>query len=70
MGPIVIEALRFSVRTQNCLTQHALKPVRTVRQLVNCSEAALATIPYAGPTVVEEIRGKLAQHGLRLKGEA
>jgi DNA-directed RNA polymerase alpha subunit len=65
-----IEALRFSVRTQNCLTRHALKPARTVRQLVNCSEASLRAIPNSGPLVVAEIRQKLARHGLRLRGEA
>jgi transcriptional regulator with XRE-family HTH domain len=64
-----IEALGFSVRTRNCLTQHAAKPVRTIRQLVKCSEATLTAIPRSGLLVVEEIRQALARHGLRLKGE-
>ena len=64
-----IETLGLSVRAQNCLTVHARKPIHTIRQLVSCSETALAAIPHCGLTVVEEVRHKLAQHGLRLKGE-
>jgi DNA-directed RNA polymerase alpha subunit len=63
-----VESLGLSVRAQDCLTQ-ASKPLRTVRQLVNCSEAMLTAIPNSGLLVVEEIRQKLAQHRLRLKGE-
>jgi transcriptional regulator with XRE-family HTH domain len=64
-----IERLGLSVRAHTCLTVYARKPVRTVRQLASCSEAMLAAIPNSGPTVVEQIRCALAQHGLRLKGE-
>jgi DNA-directed RNA polymerase alpha subunit len=64
-----IETLDLSVRTHNCLTRRASKPIRTIGQLVHCSEAVLSAIPKSGLTVVEEIRAKLAQYGLRLKGE-
>jgi DNA-directed RNA polymerase alpha subunit len=63
-----VEILGLSVRTQNCLTQQASRPIRTIRQLVRCSEDVVTAIPNSGPTVVTEIREKLAQHGLRLKG--
>ena len=58
-----VEILGLSVRTQNCLTQQASRPIRTIRQLTICSEDVVAAIPNSGPTVVKEIREKLAQHG-------
>jgi DNA-directed RNA polymerase alpha subunit len=64
-----VEILGLSVRTQNCLTQQASRPIRTVRQLVSCSEEMAATIPNSGPNVLKEIREKLAQHGLRLRAK-
>jgi transcriptional regulator with XRE-family HTH domain len=64
-----VETLNLSVRATNCLTQYAPKPIRTIRQLVRCTAASLVDIPKSGPTVVAEVRQRLAENGLRLKGE-
>jgi transcriptional regulator with XRE-family HTH domain len=64
-----VESLGLSVRAQHCLTQHPSKPICTVRQLINCSEASLAAFPNSGPLVVEEVRGILARHGFRLRDQ-
>jgi DNA-directed RNA polymerase alpha subunit len=65
-----IETLGFSVRAERCLTEHARKPILTLGQLVNCSARRLLTISNFGRTTLAEIRQKLEEHGLRLKGES
>lgn len=65
-----IESLLLSERACRCLTEYARKPIRTTRELVSCSRARLLAIPSFGETTLTEVRQKLAEHGLKLKGDS
>jgi transcriptional regulator with XRE-family HTH domain len=65
-----VDTLGLSVRAERCLKENARKPILTVRQLVGCSARSLLAIPNFGQTTLMEIRQKLTEYGLRLKGES
>lgn len=60
-----IEVLELSVRSYNCLMRHG---IRTVEKLTNSSENDLMGIRNLGAKSIQEIKDKLAQHDLLLKG--
>jgi len=55
--------LNLSVRATNCLES---ENIRTVRDLVTCSEDRLLEVRNFGETTLNEVREKLADFGLRL----
>ncbi len=60
-----IEELDLSVRSYNCLKRQG---VNTIGQLAECSEADLLNIRNFGAKSIEEVKDKLQQIGLALKG--
>jgi DNA-directed RNA polymerase subunit alpha len=60
-----IEELDFSVRTYNCLKKAA---ILTIGELVQTTEAELMQIRNFGRKSLEEVRDKLSEWGLTLKG--
>ena len=62
-----IDELEFSVRTLNCLKKAGIV---TVRDLVQTTEADLMQIRNFGHKSLDEVRERLAQLGLSLKGDA
>lgn len=63
---MLIEELELGVRSYNCLKREG---VETVGDLVNKSEAELLNIPNFGKKSIEEVRERLAERGLTLRGE-
>ncbi len=61
-----VEAMEFTVRTQNCLIAEDIK---TLGALTRWTANALLRTPNLGRHSLKEIRDKLATHGLRLFGE-
>ena len=62
-----IDKLEFTVRTGNCLTAGGIKSVET---LCNTTALELSKLPNLGRKSLKEIREKLAEHHLKLKGDA
>ena len=62
-----IEKLNLTVRSERCLKADE---VYTLTQLLNCTKDRLLKTPNMGRKSVNEIIEKLAEHGLKLKGEA
>jgi DNA-directed RNA polymerase subunit alpha len=62
----LIEELELGVRSYNCLKREG---VETVGDLVAKSEAELLNIPNFGRKSIEEVRERLAERGLKLRGE-
>jgi len=62
-----IEKLNLTVRSERCLKADE---VYTLTQLLNCTKVRLLKTPNMGRKSVNEIIEKLAEHGLKLKGEA
>jgi DNA-directed RNA polymerase subunit alpha len=60
-----IEDLDLSVRSFNCLKRQG---VNTIGQLTECTEADLLNIRNFGAKSIEEVKDKLQQMGLGLKG--
>jgi DNA-directed RNA polymerase subunit alpha len=60
-----IEELDLSVRSYNCLKRQG---VNTIGQLTECTEADLLNIRNFGAKSIEEVKDKLQQMGLGLKG--
>jgi DNA-directed RNA polymerase subunit alpha len=60
-----IEDLDLSVRSFNCLKRQG---VNTIGQLTECTEADLLNIRNFGAKSIEEVKDKLQQRGLNLKG--
>ncbi len=60
-----IDDLDLSVRSYNCLKRQG---INTVGQLVECTEADLLNIRNFGAKSIEEVKDKLQQMGLGLKG--
>lgn len=60
-----IEVLELSVRAYNCLMRHG---IRTVEKLTSSSENDLMGIRNLGAKSIQEIKDKLEQHNLSLKG--
>ncbi|HXG11462.1 MAG TPA: DNA-directed RNA polymerase subunit alpha C-terminal domain-containing protein [Gemmataceae bacterium] len=61
-----IAELELSVRATNCLESEG---ITTVSDLCNHSPDDLLEIRNFGETALAEVRNKLAEHGLRLRGE-
>lgn len=61
-----LEKLNLTVRTQRCLK---VDEVYTLTQLLNCTKYRLLKIPNMGRKSVNEVIEKLAEYGLKLKGE-
>jgi DNA-directed RNA polymerase subunit alpha len=60
-----IEDLDLTVRSFNCLKRQG---VNTIGQLNQCTEADLLNIRNFGAKSIEEVKDKLQQMGLGLKG--
>ncbi|TLM80457.1 MAG: DNA-directed RNA polymerase subunit alpha [Actinobacteria bacterium] len=60
-----IEELDLTVRSYNCLKRQG---VNTIGQLTDCTEADLLNIRNFGAKSIEEVKDKLQQMGLGLKG--
>ena len=61
-----VDKLEFTVRTGNCLTAGGIKSVET---LCNTTALELSKLPNLGRKSLKEIREKLAEHNLKLKGD-
>jgi DNA-directed RNA polymerase subunit alpha len=66
MDDTLIEELELGVRSYNCLKREG---VETVGDLMAKSEAELLNIPNFGKKSIEEVRERLAERGLKLRGE-
>jgi len=63
---MLIEELELGVRSYNCLKREG---VETVGDLMSKSEAELLNIPNFGKKSIEEVRERLIERGLHLRGE-
>ena len=61
-----IEELELGVRSYNCLKREG---VETVGDLIRKSEQELMCIPNFGRKSIEEVRERLGQNNLKLRGE-
>lgn len=63
----LIEELELGVRSYNCLKREG---VETVGELTSRTEAELLNIPNFGRKSIDEVKERLGQKGLKLKGDA
>jgi len=61
-----VEKLQFTVRTANCLLAGGIK---SVNNLCSTTALELSKLPNLGRKSLKEIREKLAEHNLKLKGD-
>ncbi len=66
MDDVLIEELELGVRSYNCLKREG---IQTVGDLVTKTEAELLNIPNFGKKSIDEVKDKLAERGLSLRGE-
>ena len=66
MDDVLIEELELGVRSYNCLKREG---IQTVGDLVTKTEAELLNIPNFGKKSIDEVKEKLAERGLSLRGE-
>ena len=66
LDDMLIEELELGVRSYNCLKREG---VETVADLVSRTEAELLNIPNFGKKSIEEVRERLAERDLKLRGE-
>jgi DNA-directed RNA polymerase subunit alpha len=66
MGDVLIEELELGVRSYNCLKREG---IQTVGDLVSKTEAELLNIPNFGKKSIDEVKDKLTERGLALRGE-
>ena len=66
MDDVLIEELELGVRSYNCLKREG---IQTVGDLVSKTEAELLNIPNFGKKSIDEVKEKLAERGLALRGE-
>ncbi len=66
MDDMLIEELDLNVRSYNCLKREG---IQTVGELVSKTEAELLNIPNFGKKSIDEVKEKLANRGLSLRGE-
>jgi DNA-directed RNA polymerase subunit alpha len=66
LDDMLIEELELGVRSYNCLKREG---VETVGDLMAKTEAELLNIPNFGKKSIEEVRERLAERGLKLRGE-
>lgn len=62
-----IEDLALSARSVSCLQAEC---IRTISQLLRCTENDLLKVPNLGRRSLNEIKDKLAERGLKLRGQA
>ena len=60
---MLVSDLRLSLRANNCLEEAGLA---TLRELVSRTREDLMELRNFGETTLEEIEGKLREHGLHL----
>ncbi len=63
---MLIEELELGVRSYNCLKREG---IQTVGDLVSKSEAELLNIPNFGKKSIDEVKDKLVERGLSLRGD-
>jgi DNA-directed RNA polymerase alpha subunit len=61
-----VDKFEFTVRTGNCLTAGGIK---SVENLCGTTALELSKLPNLGRKSLKEIREKLAEHNLKLKGD-
>jgi DNA-directed RNA polymerase subunit alpha len=66
MDDVLIEELELGVRSYNCLKREG---IQTVGDLVSKTEAELLNIPNFGKKSIDEVKDKLAERGLSLRGD-
>ncbi len=66
MDDVLIEELELGVRSYNCLKREG---IQTVGDLVSKTEAELLNIPNFGKKSIDEVKDKLGERGLSLRGE-
>ncbi|HZJ03765.1 MAG TPA: DNA-directed RNA polymerase subunit alpha [Thermoleophilia bacterium] len=66
LDDMLIEELELGVRSYNCLKREG---VETVSDLISRTEAELLNIPNFGKKSIEEVRERLAERDLKLRGE-
>ncbi len=66
MEDVLIEELELGVRSYNCLKREG---IQTVGDLVTKTEAELLNIPNFGKKSIDEVKEKLDERGLSLRGE-
>ena len=66
MDDVLIEELELGVRSYNCLKREG---IQTVGDLVTKTEAELLNIPNFGKKSIDEVKEKLDERGLSLRGE-
>ena len=66
MDDVLIEELELGVRSYNCLKREG---IQTVGDLVNKTEAELLNIPNFGKKSIDEVKEKLSERGLSLRGD-
>jgi DNA-directed RNA polymerase alpha subunit len=62
-----IQDLELSARSNSCLEAES---IRTISQLLRCTENDLLRVPNLGRRSLNEIKDQLAARGLRLRGQA
>lgn len=66
LDEVLIEDLELGVRSYNCLKREG---IQTVGDLVSKTEAELLNIPNFGKKSIDEVKEKLAERDLSLRGE-
>jgi DNA-directed RNA polymerase subunit alpha len=66
MDDVLIEELELGVRSYNCLKRES---IQTVGDLVSKTEAELLNIPNFGKKSIDEVKDKLTERGLALRGD-
>jgi DNA-directed RNA polymerase subunit alpha len=66
MDEVLIEELELGVRSYNCLKREG---IQTVGDLVSKTEAELLNIPNFGKKSIDEVKDKLSERNLVLRGE-
>ena len=66
MDDVLIEDLELGVRSYNCLKREG---IQTVGDLVSKTEAELLNIPNFGKKSIDEVKEKLGERSLVLRGE-
>jgi DNA-directed RNA polymerase alpha subunit len=62
-----VESLELTARSDKCL---AANEIFTINQLLKCTENDLLKMPNLGRRSLNEIKDRLAERGLKLKGQA
>lgn len=66
MDDVLIEELELGVRSYNCLKREG---VQTIGDLISRTETELLNIPNFGKKSIDEVKEKLTERGLSLRGD-